>query len=301
MFEKCKILEKNYWSQKLNETPFPPKKLFYVGTMPNFFDESQKYLAIVGSRKFSSYGKQACEHIIEGLRGYPITIVSGLALGIDSIAHHKAVECGLHCVAVPGSGLAPQTLYPPKNHRLAEKIIENDGCLISEFEPEMPALPWMFPQRNRIMAGLCDAVLIIEAEEKSGTLITARLALDYNREVLTIPHSIFSANGTGSNKLLKDGAHLVTSAKDILEILGFDVDGDDGDGENSQNKNRQKSFDFKNFTAEEILIIENLNEPQTIEELIFKIDLPAEKINQTISLLQIKNIITRNENYIQLI
>jgi DNA processing protein len=286
MFEKCRDLDKIYWPQKLNETPFPPEKLWIVGNMPNF---QQKTLAIVGSRKFSSYGKLACEYIIEGLQGYPITIVSGLALGIDSIAHQKALECGLHCVAVPGSGLAPHTLYPPKNHRLAEKIIENGGCLISEFESEMPSLPWMFPQRNRIMAGLCDAVLIIEAEEKSGTLITARLALDYNREVFTIPHSIFSQTGTGPNDLLKNGAHLVTSAKDILEFFGFKTD-----------EQIQKSFDFSDMTSEEILIIENLKNPQTVEELIFKIDLPAEKINQTISLLQIKNIIVRNENWIQL-
>lgn len=292
MFEKDKILDKKYWPKKLFETPQPPEKLFYIGAEPNF---NQKTLAVVGSRKFSTYGKQACEYIIEGLQGYPITIISGLALGIDSIAHNKAIECGLYCIAVPGSGLAPHTLYPPKNHRLAEKILENGGCLISEFEPEMPALPWMFPQRNRIMAGLCDAVLIIEAEEKSGTLITARLALDYNREVFTIPHSIFSQTGTGVNKLIKDGAHMITSAKDILEFFGFNTD------ENSDGQNPQRSFNFTDLSEEEILIINTLTHPQTIEELIFKIDLPPEKINQTISLLQIKNIIVRNENTVQLI
>lgn len=286
MFEKDKILDKKYWPKKLNETPYPPEKLFYIGQEPIF---SQKTLAIVGSRKFSTYGKQACEHIIEGLRGYPITIVSGLALGIDSIAHHKAIECGLYCIAVPGSGLAPTTLYPPKNHRLAEKIIENGGCLISEFEPEMPALPWMFPQRNRIMAGISDAVLIIEAEEKSGTLITARLALDYNREVFTIPHSIFSQTGTGVNSLIKDGAQMITSAKDILDFFGFDTE-----------EQIQRSFDFSSMTTEEILIIESLKYPQTIEELIFKIDLPTEKINQTVSLLEIKGFIRRDENVLRL-
>lgn len=286
MFEKDKILDKKYWPRKLFETPFPPKKLWYVGNLPDF---SQKTLTVVGSRKFSQYGKQACEHIIEGLSGYPITIVSGLALGIDSISHQKAIECGLYCIAVPGSGLAPQTLYPPQNHRLAEKILENGGCLISEFESEMPALPWMFPQRNRIMAGISDAVLIIEAEEKSGTLITARLALDYNREVFTIPHSIFSQTGGGPNELLKNGAQLVTSAKDILEFFGFNTE-----------EQIQRSFDFSDMSAEEILIIENLTYPQTIEELIFKIDLPAEKINQTVSLLEIKGFIKRDENVIKL-
>lgn len=286
MLKKCELLDKNYWPKKIFETPFPPEKLWYIGEVPDF---SQKLLAVVGSRKFSSYGKLACEHIIEGLRGYPITIVSGLALGIDSIAHQSAIENGLNCLAVPGSGLAPNSLYPPRNHRLAERIIENGGCLISEFEPEMPSLPWMFPQRNRIMAGISDAVLIIEAEEKSGTLITARLALDYNREVMTIPHSIFSQNGTGSNKLLKDGAHLINSAKDILEILGFATE-----------ENIQRQFDFKDFSDAEILIIKNLESPQNVEELISKIDLPINILNQTISILEIKGIIKRNENFIQL-
>ncbi len=283
---ELRVFNEKYWPKKLLETPQPPKKLWIVGEVPDF---SQKFLAVVGSRKFSKYGKEACEHIIEGLRGFPITIVSGLALGIDSIAHRTAIQCGLKCVAIPGSGLSSQALYPPKNHRLAEMVLDDGGCLISEFEPEITAMPWMFPQRNRIMAGFCDAVLIIEAEEKSGTLITARLALDYNRDVLTIPHPIFSQNGTGSNKLLRDGAHLVTCAKDVLHILGFEVE-----------ENIQRSFDFKDLSEEEIIIIENLKFPQTIEELIFKIDLPLEKINQTISLLEIKNILVQTGNLIRI-
>ena len=161
--------------------------------------------------------------------------------------------------------------------------------MISEFEPEMPALPWMFPQRNRIMAGISDAVLIIEAEEKSGTLITARLALDYNRDVLTIPHSIFSQHGKGSNKLLRDGAHLVTSAKDVLHILGFETE-----------ENIQRSFDFKDFSKEEIAIIEALDHPQSLDELVSKINLPLEKIAQAITLLEIKNVISQTKNFIQL-
>lgn len=284
--EKCVLLSEEYWPKKLKETPFPPKKLWCIGNVPDF---SQKYLAIVGSRKFSSYGKDACEHIIEGLAGYPITIVSGLAIGIDSIAHKKALEVGLNCFAIPGSGLGPTVLYPPQNHRLAERIVESGGCIISEFEPEMPALPWMFPQRNRIMAGICDAVLIIEAEEKSGSLITGRLALDYNRDVLTIPHSIFSSSGKGVNNLLKSGAQLITSGKDVLEALGFDTSDD-----------IQKSFDFNDLSEEENIVLENLMSPQTIEELLFKIDLPLEKITQTISLLEIKNIIVLSGNLIRI-
>lgn len=287
MIKKCLILEKNNWPPMLLETPYPPKKLWYLGEIPDY--ANQKLLAIVGSRKYSSYGKQACEHIIEGLCGYPITIVSGLALGIDSIAHRKALECGLKCIAVPGSGLAPTSLYPPKNHRLADEILENNGCLISEFEPDENAHTYMFPQRNRIMAGMCHAVLIIEAEEKSGTLITARLAADYNREVLAIPHEIFSKNGQGANELLRQGAHLIHNPQDVLQILGFDI-----------SEHKQKSFDFKNFNEYEIKIIQCLSTPQTKNDLISKLDFSIEIINQTISILEIKGIIIEEKNLIRL-
>lgn len=280
MSKEILILDKKDWPPLIFETPFIPEKLYFIGKIPDY---SQKFISIVGSRKFSLYGKEVCEYIIEGLKGYPITIVSGLALGIDSIAHRKALECGLTTIAVPGSGLAPQTLYPPKNHRLADEIIKNGGCLISEFEPEMPALPWMFPQRNRIMAGMSHMTLIIEAEEKSGTLITARLALDYNREVGAIPHDIFSPTGRGPNSLLRQGAHLITSATDILYLLGFNPE-----------EKPQTNFNFSPYTQEEILILKILENPKTFDEIKNELNIETQKINQIITILEIKNIITKN-------
>src|SRR3989344_5297892 len=159
---EIKKLTSGNFPPQLLEIPQPPKELF-----------------IVGSRKYTTYGKEACEKLIEGLRGYPIVIVSGLALGIDSIAHKKALDVGLTTIAFPGSGLDPKVLYPATNAHLAERIVEAGGAVISEFEPDFRATPWSFPQRNRLMAGISDAVLVIEAEQKSGTLITSRLATEY--------------------------------------------------------------------------------------------------------------------------
>src|SRR3989344_2642579 len=182
-------LTPNLFPRRLREIPDPTEKIYLKGTLPS---EDHKWLCVVGSRKYSSYGKEVCEKLIEGLRGYPVVIVSGLALGMDAIAHRAALSAKLHCVAVPGSGLDPSVLYPATNRRLADEILKAGGVLLSEFEPNFRATAWSFPQRNRIMAGLSDAVLVIEAEKRSGTLITARLATAYHRDVFTIPGSIFS-------------------------------------------------------------------------------------------------------------
>ena len=178
----------------LLEIPEPPEKLYYRGALP---DDDTVLLAVVGSRKYSHYGKEACEQVVKGLRGYDITIVSGLALGIDSIAHRSALDAGLKTIAVPGSGLDDDALYPREHLQLAREIVEKGGALVSEYEPDFKATTWSFPRRNRIMAGLSKAVLVVEAERPSGTLITARLALDYGRDVFAVPGSIFSETSRG--------------------------------------------------------------------------------------------------------
>lgn len=203
----------------LGEIPDAPRSLYVRGTLP---DESQKYLAVVGSRTYTPYGKQACEMLVAGLRGFPIVIVSGLALGIDGIAHRAALAAGLPTIAIPGSGLDDRVLYPAAHRSLAHDILQSGGALVSEFDPLWKPRPESFPQRNRIMAGLSHAVLVIEAEVRSGTLITARLAADYNRDVLAVPGPIQSATSSGPHLLIKKGAALITHAHDILEALGID-------------------------------------------------------------------------------
>jgi DNA processing protein len=203
---------------RLKEITDPPKTLYIRGALPS---TEYAMLAIVGSRKHTAYGKDVVTSLVRGLRGYPVAIISGLALGIDGLAHKAALDAGLPTLAVPGSGLDWNVLYPRNHERLAKEILEAGGGLLSEFSPETPAAPWTFPKRNRIMAGLADAVLIIEAEEQSGTLITARLAMEYNRDVLAVPGPITSTTSRGPNALIRDGAIPILSPTDILDALGI--------------------------------------------------------------------------------
>lgn len=205
---------------RLRETPFPPERLFARGPLPDF--RAGKIVAFVGSRNATAYGLEAARHLVEGLRGYPVTIASGLALGVDAAALGAAVEVGLPAFALPGSGLSDESLYPRTNLPLARKILRRGGCLLSEMAPDERAAPWSFPRRNRILAGISDAVVVVEAQQKSGTLITAKLALDYSREVLAVPGSIFSTRSEGANWLLSLGAAPARSAEDILRAVNIE-------------------------------------------------------------------------------
>jgi DNA processing protein len=278
----------NKFPEKLLEIPQPPKHLYLRGEIPDW--ENTKFIAVIGSRKFSNYGENACKKIISELQGYNIAIISGLAIGIDSIAHRTALENNLQTIAIPGSGLNPKNIYPSINKNLSEDIIKNGGCLISEFEPDFKATPWSFPQRNRIMAGLADLILIIEAEEKSGTLITARMGIDYNKEIAVIPASIFTQNSKGSNNLLYQGATPITSGNDILELLNLPT----------KNNSGQRKLNLDDFSETEIKIIELLKEPISRDELIRQSKISAIEINSTISLLEIKEIIKESGGKIYL-
>jgi DNA processing protein len=269
----------------LTEIPKPPKSLYIRGTLP---PENLTYLAVVGSRNATSYGRAACERLIEGLAGYPICIVSGLALGMDGIAHKKAIEIGLTTIAFPGSGLSDKALYPATHVGLAEKIILSGGALLSEFEPEFLATQWSFPQRNRLIAGLAKAVLVVEAKEKSGALITARLALDYNRDVLAVPGSIFSDYSRGTNSLIKGGATPILSSEDILRALGFAVDTTKTDEEK-----------LANCSPEEIEVLKLLYEPKTRDELIREMDMATRDAQSRLALMEIKGVIIEDAGYIR--
>lgn len=274
--------------ERLLEIPQPPKKLYLKGTMPSF--EKYKFLTVVGSRKHTSYGRDAVLKIIEGLRDYPIVIVSGLALGIDTLAHKAALKNGLITIAVPGSGINESVLYPKNNIFLAREIIEKGGAILSEFEPDLKAAPWTFPQRNRIMAGLSDAVLIIEAEEKSGTLITARMALDYNKIVLAVPGNIFSETSIGTNRLIKEGAYAVTKAQDVLVALGINPIEENFES----NKNK-----YEDCGDEEKEILKILIEPISRDEIILKLKKDISEVNTILSLLEIKGYIKEEIGLIQ--
>lgn len=209
-------LEKSEWPAQLAEIPQPPKKLWARGAMP---PAGRKLLTVVGSRAMTRYGQEACEKLITGLAGYPISIVSGLALGTDTCAHKAALSAGLHTLVVPGSGLGDDVLYPRSNRIFAKEILEKGGGFLSEYSPETASRVHFFPERNRIMAGLSDAVLVIEAGQKSGTLITARLASEYNRDLLCIPHRIGDPHAFGSHLFIRLGAALISDPLHILEAL----------------------------------------------------------------------------------
>jgi DNA processing protein len=271
-------LKLEQFPKPLLEIPQPPKTLYIRGKLPN---PDMIYLAVVGSRKHTSYGKDICEKLIRGLKNYPIVIVSGLALGIDSIAHKTALEVGLTTISFPGSGLDNSALHPRANVRLAQEIVNNGGCLISEQIPSFIATLYSFPQRNRLMAGISKAVLIIEAEEKSGTLITARMALDYNRDVLAVPGSAFSSNSNGTNWLIKQGATPITTSEDILIALGFEV----------EKPNQTDKEKYADCSKEELKIIELLREPIERDELIRISGMDIAKANALLSIMEIKELI----------
>lgn len=260
----------------LAEIPQPPVTMWAIGNLP---PPDLKLLAVVGSRKYTTYGKQVVEHLISGLAGYPVGIISGLALGIDSLAHEAALVHGLYTMTVPGSGLDESVIYPATHKRLARRIVESGGGLLSEFEPTLKAAKWTFTQRNRIMAGMCHATLLIEAAEASGTLITARMATDYNRELLVVPGSIFSKTSAGTHQFLKLGATPVTDAIDILYALGI-------------KPHETTTLSLPELSPLETKIITLLHEPTDRDTLIRELGLPAHEVNILLMQMEFHGYIT---------
>ncbi len=274
---KIQKLSKDKIPKALLEIPQPPKVLYLWGELP---PEKTICLAVVGSRKATTYGKDVVRKLISGLKGYPIAIVSGLAVGIDALSHEAALDAGLFAVAFPGSGISETALSYNPNIRLMKRIVESGGCLISEFEPYTKAAFYTFPMRNRLVAGLSKAALIIEAQEKSGTLITARMALDYNREVLAVPGPINSDFSKGTNRLIRQGATPITCSDDILEALGFKVD----------KESKQQSL-FDDALPQEQKILKLLTEPLSRDELIREMKMSTGEANATLSVMEIKGLI----------
>ncbi len=263
----------------------PPKELHIVGELP----KTEKYLAVVGARKYSEYGKEVCEKLIEGLKGHSITIVSGMALGLDAVAHRAALKAGLPTVAVPGSGLSKKALYPRTNLSLAEEIVEKGGALVSEFEDNYTPHLFTFGQRNRIIAGMCHAVLVIEAELKSGTLITSKYAVEYNRDVLTVPNSIFSPVSEGPHMLLRLGATPITRSEDIIAALGLESKG-----------NLFSEQDYSECSSDEYEIIQLLQEPKSRNQLSALLGKPAYVTQMILASMEIKGYIEESLGKIHL-
>lgn len=278
MEQALKQLAPSEFPALLQEIPDRPKRLFVRGDLPS---DDMRFLAVVGSRAVSPYGRAAITHLIEGLRGYPVVIVSGLAYGVDAEAHKAALRAGLTCVAVPGSGLDWGTISPRANVQLARDILAKGGALMNEFEPTQGGTDYTFPQRNRIMAGMSHATLIIEAKEKSGTLITARLAVEYNRDLLVVPGSIFSETSRGTHQFLRLGATAITSADDILVALGLE-------------KRTAESLASlrEDLSDDERRVLDIIASPIGRDELLDALDMDISTANVLLSAMEIKGLIT---------
>lgn len=274
---KLLLLEDDNYPPLLKEIPSPPLGLYQLGE----FSLEKKFLAVVGTRKLSDYGRMVTEKLVKDLvEKTNFTIVSGLAYGVDSLAHKICLENEGETLAVLGSGL--DIIYPPANKKLAQQIIQK-GALLSEYPLGTPPLKHHFPRRNRLISGLSLGILIIEAPLHSGSLITARFALEQNREVFVVPGSIFSKNLEGSHELIKSGAKLVTKLEDILWELNL-------------------PFDFMKYpqkipenleTEEKILleIIQSSEKPLNVEEIVEKSNLPINLITRYLTFLELKNLI----------
>ena len=273
----------------LKEIPDPPETLYIKGKL--IFDES--CFGVVGTRRYSSYGKQVALEITGDLSEAGLTIVSGLAPGIDTFAHQATVErwkparnasattsqmladAGGRTIAVLGTGVDEKSIYPQSNVKLAKKIIETGGCLVSEYSPGTPGLKQNFPQRNRIISGLSIGVLVIEAKQKSGALITANYAFQQKRKVFAIPGSIYSSNSRGPHILIKRGAKLVENAQDILRELNL--------------PGREKNKELKRETREEEMILHALRGGGLdIDKIIQKTKLSPQTVNSLLSILELK-------------
>ena len=278
----------------LREISSPPYVLFYRGSLELLNKVNQPGLAVVGPRKNSPYASKIIDTFLPDLIKAKIIIVSGLALGVDTLAHKITLQKGGLTIAVLGTGLALNVLYPPENISLAKEIVSRGGLLLSEFSPSTPARPQNFPQRNRLISGLCRATLIIEAPQKSGALITAAYALDQNREVLAVPGNIFAYDSSGANNLIKKGAQVITSSNDILEIYGLETQ-----GRESAFKS-QKTIPILNSEAEKIIYqllkdYETRQESLSSDEIAKQSQLDTATINSTLSILELRGIAKNTE------
>lgn len=289
--EKIKMItwDSPEYPQLLKEAPNPPYIIYMKGELDL---NAAPMVAIVGSRKYTPYGAQAASTFAKDLAAAGVVVVSGMAIGIDALAHRAALDAGGKTVAVLGGSLDDQNIYPRVNFNLSREIMHN-GVLLSDYPIETPAgLPGNFPARNRIIAGLALGTLVVEAGEESGTLITAECALEANRDVFAVPGSIFSQQSSGTNNLIKKGAKIVTGVKDILEELNL-----------QENRETPRLLaKIPETKAEEILLKILSSEPLHIDNISKMSKLGTVSASAALSLMEIKGWVKNigGQNYVLL-
>jgi DNA processing protein len=266
------------YPQALKEIDDPPEKLYFKGKWDNTLFENS--LTVVGSRRMTSYGRAITNQLVTQIAAAGITIISGFMYGIDAQAHKAATEAGKSTVAVMPCGV--EVIHPAHQKALYEQILENNGLIISELEDNHPPALWTYPRRNRIMAGLSRATLVVEATEKSGTLITAGFTKKYKRKLFAVPGPLSASTSQGANKLIKEGAEIVTSARDVVSFYGI----------KNLKAPESKSYSLKGLSELEVKIMSELKRQSLeIDELCRLLKTPIAQVSQTLSLMEIKGIL----------
>ncbi|MBR1460889.1 DNA-processing protein DprA [bacterium] len=273
-------LEDAKYPYMLKNIENPPAVLYYKGKL--FECNLEKTLAVVGSRRASSNSRDNLRKIISGLANTDICIVSGLASGIDSVAHTAAIENNLKTIGVIASGF--DYIYPTQNKTLYENIENGYGAIVSEYYPTFEPIKFRFPQRNRIVSGLSYGTLVAEASIKSGALITANLTLEQGRELMCMPGEISNPNTEGIYKLLKNGAAMVTQSSDILDTLGWEI-----------KPETQTQLTLPTLTPDEELIFSNLQiETKGVDELLQLTGLSLDNLLMNLTTMELKGIIKQD-------
>lgn len=306
-------IENNVYPQKLKEITNPPKQLYLEGNVQLLNENS---IAIIGSRNCSENGKQLTRKFAYELSKQGLIIISGMAKGIDTIAHEETINAKGKTIAVLGSGF--NNIFPKENSKLYKKILENEGLIISEYAPEVQVQSKQFLERNRIVSGLSIGILVIEAGYRSGTSVTAKIAKKQSRKVFVLPHEINDKYGVGTNKLIQKGAMLVTSTKDIIENFKFlkykkilnhnKIEKNNMNSNNKLKNNLNIKSDIKSniqssvktnikFNNKEEKEIYNLvkNNINNINEIFKSSKIPVNKINETLLILELENYIEKSK------
>jgi DNA processing protein len=261
-----------------------PKQLYYRGEWaPELFE---KCLAVVGTRRMTQYGKRVIEQVVGEVAAAGITIVSGFMYGVDATAHGAALKAGGKTIAVMPCGI--DVIHPEYQADLYQEILDKGGLIVSEYEGAHPATNWTFPRRNRIVAGLSKATLVVEAGEDSGALITANLAKKYGRKVFAVPNPLTSAVSQGVNQLLKEGAELVGSAKDILQYYGLR-------GHAEIRRTATRNYAEIKGELEQKIVQQLDKEPLYIDELSRRLLVSASQVGAAISMLQLDGVISEEQ------
>lgn len=265
--------DKNY-PRRLREIDQPPPVLYVRGGL---LLEDEWAVAVVGTRRVTPYGRQIAEKVATTLAQSGVTVVSGLAHGVDAIAHQAALNAGGRTVAVLGCGV--DRIYPPDHRRLAERMLEH-GALLSDYAPGTPPEARNFPPRNRIISGLSMAVVVVEAGDRSGALITAEFAAEQGREVFAVPGNINAPQSAGANRLIQQGAHPLLDVRDILDSLDLDLV--------TEQQTARKALPADTLEAKLLSLLSQ--QPMHVDEIRNQADMPIEKISAALTIMELKGL-----------